>query len=171
MLEEQPLNPGLHDRAGFTCGIPELDDYLRRFAVQHRRKGVGSVYVLVDTEKPGLILGFYTLSAAQMDMAELSDADRKKLPRYPVPCFRMGRLACRTDQRGRGLGKLLIGCAVERCVQASKQVAAFALVVDAKNSDAKAFYEHYGFTPCVDASMTLYLPLGSRGGVTGSAAR
>jgi predicted GNAT family N-acyltransferase len=160
VLEEQPLNPDLHDRAGFSCGISELDDYLHRFAVQHRRKGVSTVHVLVDTEKPSLILGFYTLSAAQVDIAELSDADRKTLPRYPIPCFRLGRLACRMDHRGRGLGKLLIGCAVARCLQARKQVAAFALIVDAKSPEAKAFYEHYGFTPCVDASMTLYLPLG-----------
>ena len=160
MLEEQPLDPDLHDRAGFSCGISELDDYLHRFAVQHRRKGVSTVHVLVDTENPSLILGFYTLSAAQVDSAELGDADRKKLPRYPIPCFRLGRLACRMDHRGRGLGKLLIGCAVERCLQARKQVAAFALIVDAKSPEAKAFYEHYGFTPCVDASMTLYLPLG-----------
>jgi len=160
VLEEQPLDPEIHDRAGFRCGIPELDEYLHRLASQHRRKGVGSVYVLVDTGTPSLVLGYYTLSAAQVDIAELNDADRKKLPRYPVPCFRMGRLACRADRRGQGLGKLLIGCAVERCLQARKQVAAFALIVDAKNSDAKAFYEHYGFTPCIDASMTLYLPLG-----------
>ncbi len=160
MLEEQTLNPELHDRAGFSCGIPELDDYLHRFAVQHRRKGVSTVHVLVDTEKPSLILGYYTLSAAQVDIAELSDVDRKKLPRYPIPCFRQGRLACRTDHRGRGLGKLLIGCAVDRCLQARKLVAVFALIVDAKGPEAKAFYEHYGFTPCVDASMTLYLPLG-----------
>ena len=159
MLEEQPLNPDLHDRAGFSCGISGLDDYLHRFAVQHRRKGVSTVHVLVDTENPSLILGFCTLSAAQVESAELSE-DRKKLPRYPIPCFRLGRLACRTDHRGRGLGKLLIGCAVERCLQACKQVAAFALIVDAKSPEAKAFYEHYGFTPCVDASMTLYLPLG-----------
>ena len=160
MLEEQPLNPDLHDRAGFTCGVVELDDYLRRFALQHRRKGVNTVYVLAEAAKPSLILGYYTLSAAQQDATELGDADRKKLPRYPVPCFRMGRLACRADRRGQGLGKLLIGCAVERCPLASKQVAAYALVVDAKNAEAKAFYQHYGFRPCVDASMTLYLPLG-----------
>ena len=49
---------------------------------------------------------------------------------------------------------------MERCLQARKQVAAFALIVDAKSPETKAFYEHYGFTPCVGASMTLYLPLG-----------
>ena len=160
MLEEQPLDPERHDRAAFACGIPELDEYLHRFATQHRRKGVSNVYVLVDTTVPGLILGYYTLSAAQVDTAELGDADRKKLPRYPVPCFRMGRLACRGDRRRQGLGKLLIGCAVERCLQARKQVAAYALIVDAKNATAKAFYEHYGITPCADTPMMLYLPLG-----------
>lgn len=160
MLEERPLDAGHHDRAGFSCGVPELDDYLHRFATQHRRKGVSNAYVLIDTETPSVILGYYTLSAAQVDTADLREADRKALPRYPVPCFRMGRLACRTDRRGEGLGKLLVGCAVERCLAARRQVAAFALIVDAKNPVAKAFYEHYGFIPCIDAQMTLYLPLG-----------
>jgi predicted GNAT family N-acyltransferase len=159
VLEEQALDPALHDRAGFGCGVAELDDYLHRFAVQHSRKGVSTVHVLVDTDQPGLILGYYTLGAAQVDVLQLSDLDRKKLPRYPVPCFWMGRLACRTDQRGKGLGKLLMGCAVDRCLQARKQVAAFALIVDAKSAQAKTFYEHYGFTSCTDSPMTLYLPL------------
>ncbi|MDO9199601.1 GNAT family N-acetyltransferase [Rhodoferax sp.] len=160
MLEEQAFNTRLHDRAGFSSGVPELDDYLQRFAAQQVVRGVSTVHVLVETDQPSLILGFYTLSAAQVDVLQLSEADRKKLPRYPVPCFRMGRLACRADSQGKGLGKLLMGCAVNRCLQARTQVAAFALLVNAKNEKAKAFYEHYGFTPCVDSPMTLYLPLG-----------
>lgn len=75
----------------------------------------------------------------------------------------MGRLACRADRQNQGLGKLLMACAVDRCLQAVKQVAAFALIVDAKNPAAKEFYPHYGFTPCADSAMTLYLPLGSVG--------
>lgn len=160
MLEEQPLDPEIHDRAAFSCGVRELDDYLHRFAVQQERKGIGNVYVLVDSDRPDMILGFYTLSAAQLDAAGLSDSDWKRLPRYPIPCFRLGRLACRNDRKGQGLGRLLIGCAVERCLQARKQVAAFALVVDAKSAEAKAFYQHYGFTSCADRDETLYLPLG-----------
>lgn len=159
MLEEQALDTGRHDRAGFTCGVPALDEYLRRFAQQHRRKGVSTVYVLVDSAAPSLILGYYTLSAAQIDIAGLSDADRIKLPRFPVPCIRMGRLASRAGRRGEGIGRHLMGCAVARCLAASEQVGAFALVVDAKDADAKSFYEHYGFTPCTAAPMTLYLPL------------
>ena len=163
MLEEHAFEPDTHDRAGFTCGVPELDEYLHRFAAQHRRKGISSVFVLTDSAAPRFILGYYTLSAAQLDAASLSDADRKKLPRYPVPCFRMGRLACRADRQNQGLGKLLVACAVDRCLQALKQVAAFALIVDAKDVAAKEFYQHYGFMPCVDSPMTLYLALGSVG--------
>jgi predicted GNAT family N-acyltransferase len=137
-----------------------LNEYLQRFAEQHRRKGIASVYVLVDSAAPATILGYYTLSAAEVDVARLADTERKKLPRFPVPCFRMGRLACRVDQRGRGLGKVLLGCAVDRCLKARTQVAAYALIVDAKDDVAKAFYEHFGFKALTDRNPTLYLPLG-----------
>jgi GNAT superfamily N-acetyltransferase len=160
VLEDLPLDPATHDREGFECGVPALDDYIRRFAEQHRRRGVNSVFVLADSARPEHILGYYTLSAAEVDSGRLAPADRKKLPRYPIPCFRMGRLACRSDQQGRGLGKLLVGCAVDRCLKARRQVAAFALIVDAKSDAAAAFYMHFGFTRCVDAALTLYLPLG-----------
>lgn len=160
MLEERPLDTALHDRAAFDCGVPALNDYLQRFADQHRRRGITSVFVLADSEAPTTVLGYYTLSAAEVDASGLSDADRRRLPRYPVPCFRMGRLAAAADQRGQGLGRLLVGCAVERCLKAREQVAAYALVVDAKNDRAKAFYEHYGFTAFAARPLALYLPLG-----------
>lgn len=160
MLDDQPLDPAIHDRQGFECGVPTLDEYLRRFAEQHRRRGISSVYVLTDSAQPARILGYCTLSAAEVDAGRLTEAERKKLPRYPVPCFRMGRLACRSNQQGRGLGKVLLGCAVDRCLKARQQVAAYALVVDAKDAVAKAFYVHFGFKSLLDAPMALFLPLG-----------
>lgn len=160
MLEEHALHAVLHDRAAFQCGVPALDDYVHRFALQDTRNAVTTVHVLVDSEKPSEILGYYSLSAAQIDVLQLRDKDRTTLPRYPVPCFRMGRLACRADRLGTGMGRVLIGCAVDRCLKARQQVAAFALLVDAKNTQAKNFYEHYGFTACADSPMTLFLPLG-----------
>jgi GNAT superfamily N-acetyltransferase len=160
VLDDRPLDPAIHDRQGLECGVPALDEYLHRFAEQHRRRGISSVFVLTDSAQPERILGYYTLSAAEVDGLRLSEAERKKLPRYPVPCFRMGRLACRSDQQGRGLGKVLLGCAVDRCLKARQQVAAYALVVDAKDDAAKAFYLHFGFKALLDAKLTLYLPLG-----------
>jgi GNAT superfamily N-acetyltransferase len=160
VLDDSPLDPALHDRRGFECGVPVLDEYIQRFAEQHRRRGISSIFVLTDSAQPERILGYYTLSAAEVDAQRLTEVERKKLPRYPVPCFRMGRLACRSDQQGRGLGKLLVGCAVDRCLKARQQVAAYALIVDAKDDASAAFYLHFGFKPFLDAKRTLYLPLG-----------
>ena len=160
MLDDLPLDSAIHDRQGFECGVPALDEYIRCFAEQHRRRGISSVFVLTDAAHPELILGYYTLSAAQVDGQRLTEAKRKKLPRYPVTCFRMGRLACRSDQQGRGLGQLLLGCAVDRCLKARQQIAAYALLVDAKDDASKAFYTHFGFKTLLDAHLTRYLPLG-----------
>jgi GNAT superfamily N-acetyltransferase len=161
VFEERPLDTRRHDRAGFACGVPALDDYLQRLAVQHIRKGIATVHVLVDDAAPETILGYYTLSAAALDSAALTEQEHQRLPRYPIPCFRLGRLACRADRRGEGLGRLLVACAVERCLAARKQVAAYALLVDAKDDKAAAFYRHYGFAPCAGQPLTLYLPLGT----------
>lgn len=160
MLDDSPLDPALHDRRGFECGVPALDEYIQRFAEQHRRRGISSIFVLTDSAQPERILGYYTLSAAEVDAERLAEVEREKLPRYPVPCFRMGRLACRADQQGNGLGKLLVGCAVDRCLKARQQVAAYALIVDAKDDASAAFYRHFGFKPFLDAKRTLYLPFG-----------
>ncbi len=160
MLEELVLDVRQHDRASFQCGEPALDDYLRRYAVQQSAKGISSVFVLVDDIEPGKILGFYTLSAAQIDAGQLSDAEQKKLPRYPLPCFRMGRLARSLENRGGGIGAILLGLAVDRCLKARMYVGAYALIVDAKSDKVRAFYQHHGFAACPDSPMTMYLPLG-----------
>ena len=160
MLEEQLLDARGHNRQAFTSGVDALDEHLWRFAAQQSKKGLAVVRVLVDTDAPCTILGYYSLSATQIDAAQFDPSIQQKLPRYPVPCFRMGRLATHIKHRALGLGRLLIGCAIERCLEARQTVGAYALVVDAKGDVAKRFYEHYGFVACRNNPMTLYLPLG-----------
>ena len=82
----------------------------------------------------------------------------RRLPRYPVPCFRTGRLA--VSARHQGQGRVLRGLAVRRCLQARQSVAACALIVDAKHGRAQAFYQHRGFQTRVDEPLRLCLPLG-----------
>lgn len=160
MLEEQRLDPARHRRDAFRSGEPALDEYLRRCAAQQSAKGVTVVHVLVDSVAPQDVLGYYSLSAAELHATQLAPEDAQRLPRYPVPCFCMGRLAVAANRQGEGLGRALMGLAVSRCLQARQSVAAYALVVDAKHVQAKAFYEHYGFSACVDEPLRLYLPLG-----------
>lgn len=160
MLEEQRLNSKIHNCADFDCGTPELNDYLVRRATQDRRRNLSQVYVLVDANEPTKVLGYYTLSAAQVDVNQISEQERRRLPRYPIPCFRMGRFAVRQNIQGQGLGKRLLGCAVDRCLQARQEVAAYALIVDAKDAAAKSFYEYFGFVAFADKPLTLYLSMG-----------
>ena len=159
MLEEQQFNSKLHNSSEFDCGTLELNHYLARFATQDRRRNLSQVYVLIDTDKPTHILGYCTLSAAQVEIEQISEEERRRLPRYPVPCFRMGRFAIQRDLQGMGLGKHLLGCAVDRCLQARREVAAYALLVDAKDAKAKSFYEHFGFIAFADTPFSLYLPM------------
>ena len=148
-----------HDRAAFSCGLPELDRYLARQAGQDVRRRIARVFVCTAGDADA-VLGFYTLSAMSIDLASLPDELSRKLPRHPVPCALIGRLAVDRSARGRGLGRMLLADAVKRTVAAGETVAMHALIVDAANEDAKRFYERLGFAPLTDEPMRLFLPLG-----------
>lgn len=160
MFEEQILDKNLHNRKAFSSGVKELDEYIQHFAAQQSKKGIAVVRVLIDISKQNTILGYYSLSAAQINVAKFDERTVQNLPHYPVPCFRMGRLATDLAWRNLGIGKLLIGCAVSQCLKAKKHVGAYALIVDAKSIQAQQFYQYYGFIACIDDPKTLYLPLG-----------
>lgn len=159
MLKELALDSQQHNRQAFNCGVPELNDYLKRFAVQQSKKGIAAVRILVDTNQSKLILGYYSLSVAQVDVAALDAQLQRKLPKYPVPCFRLRRLAVHINHRNLGYGQRLIGLVVNRCMEARQYVGAYTLLVDAKGISAKVFYEHYGFVALSDNPFILYLPL------------
>jgi ribosomal protein S18 acetylase RimI-like enzyme len=73
----------------------------------------------------------------------------------------MGRLARDQRWQGLGIGPLLLGLAVQRCLDAKRSVGGYALIVDAKDTAAKAFYERHGFRTFQDTPQSLYLPLGA----------
>ena len=148
-----------HDRAGFSCGVPALDDYLRRRAGQHQRDGIATTHVLIEDTHPTRILGYCSLSAAQLYLQELREEDRKRLPAYPVPAIRMGRLAVSAAEQGKGYGQMLLGHAVNLALSVRQTMGVKVLIVDAKDARAAAFYESFGFHATSDAALTLYLPI------------
>ena len=148
-----------HDRAAFSCGLPELDRYLARQAGQDVRRRIARVFVCTADEAD-TVLGFYTLSALSINLASLPEQLSRKLPRLPVPCALIGRLAVDRSAHGRGLGRMLLADAVKRTVAVGETVAMHALIVGAANDDGKRFYERFGFIPLTDDPMRLFLPLG-----------
>ena len=153
------LDGKLHDRSGFSCGIAALDDYLHQRAGQHQRDGIATTHVLTDDAQPVRILGFCALSAAQMHLSELQQADLKRLPAYPVPAMRMGRLAVSASEQGKGYGQLLLGHVVNLALSVRQTMGVRVLIVDAKDAQAAAFYERYGFRPTTSTALSLYLPI------------
>ena len=145
-----------HDRAAFNCESKPLNLYFHQQVTQDTRRRVTACFVAVGVERR--IAGYYTLASASMLLSDLPAETGKKLPRYPsVPAVRMGRLAVDKDFAGHGLGGALLADALSRVL--TSEIAAFALVVDAKDRAAKSFYEHHGFIALSDQPLTLFLPM------------
>lgn len=153
------LDGKLHDRSSFSCGVAALDDYLCQRAGQHHRDGIATTHVLTDDAQPAQILGFCALSAAHLHLSELQQADLKRLPGYPVPAMRMGRLAVSASEQGKGYGQLLLGHVVNLALSVRQTMGVRVLIVDAKDAQAAAFYERYGFRPTTSTALSLYLPI------------
>jgi ribosomal protein S18 acetylase RimI-like enzyme len=151
-----PLGPD-HDRSGFSCGIEPLDRYFRELATQDVRRRVTACYVALETSG-SKIAGYYTLAAAGVLLADLPKSLAKRLPRYPsVPVARLGRLAVDQAYRGRKLGSALLWDAIGRSLRS--EIAVFAMIVDAKDEQAVAFYLHHGFVAFGNQPRQLMLPL------------
>jgi GNAT superfamily N-acetyltransferase len=152
----EPLG-GQHDRKSFRCGEDTLDRYLQTQATQDIRRNIANCFVAVEIAT-GKVASYYTLSATGIALVELPQEVIKHLPRYPtVPAVRIGRLAVDLKYRGRGLGAAILMDAAERIVQGA--AAAFAILVDAKDDNAVAFYRHNEFRPLGSRPRTLFLPV------------
>ncbi len=147
-----------HDRAAFSCGVGELDDYLRRRAGQDQRRKISQVFVAVDGPAQRVV-GFYTLSALSIDAGALPGEIARRLPKYSeIPAALLGRLAVDGEFQGRGLGEHLLMDALARVCGVAEEIAIFALIVDAKDEAAAAFYAAYDFARLPNSPHRLFLP-------------
>ena len=145
------------DRRTFTSGSAPLDRYFQQQVTQDIRRRVTACFVAIE-EPNHRIAGYYTLASASIALVDLPADVAKRLPRYPsVPAVRMGRLAVDQAFQGRGVGGVLLADALARALRAD--IAAYALVVDAKDATATAFYQHHGFIAFAGHPLTLFLPL------------
>ena len=146
-----------HDRTTFSSGTAALDRYLLEQFSQDVRRRVAACFVALADDGQR-IAGYYTLASTSLLLADLPANIGKKLPRYPtVPAVRMGRLAVDLAFKGQGLGGALLADALGRA--ARSEIAAYALMVDAKDAAAVAFYQHHSFIALPDSPRTLFLPL------------
>ena len=148
-----------HDRAAFDCGEAELNAFLKATARQHGEKGLSRTFVLAETEKPAVILGFFTLALCEIRAEDLPPSYIAMYPRHNLPAVRLARLAISLRHQGKGYGALLVAEAVHRTILIADQAGSIGLFVDAKDDRTSDFYKHYGFVSLPGQSKTLFLPL------------
>ena len=149
-----------HDRDGFDCGSEPLNLFLKQTARQHEERGISRTFVLVaeDAAAPKPILGFFSLNICQIKSESLTPADAKKLPRN-VSGVRLGRLAVAKTCQRQGIGETLLIAAMGKFIEIFNTAGGIGLFVEAKDQDAKRYYEQFGFVPMPSNELELFLPV------------
>ena len=149
-----------HDRDGFDCGSEPLNLFLKQTARQHAARGISRTFVLVEesSTEPKPILGFFSLNLCQIKSESLSAEEAKKLPR-DVSGIRLGRLAVAKQYQRQGVGKTLLIAAMGKFMEIFNMAGGIGLFVDAKDHDARRYYEQFGFVPLPSNELELFLPV------------
>ncbi|KTC91775.1 GNAT family N-acetyltransferase [Legionella cincinnatiensis] len=149
----------IHQKEKFSCGIDLLDNYLHKQATQDYHRHISVTYILNDKES-NQVAGYYTLSSTSIELADLPDKLKSKLPQYPLlPATLIGRLAVDLNYQKQTLGEVLLIDALKKAYQNTNEVASIAVAVDAINDSAINFYKKYGFLPMLSNGSKLYLPM------------
>jgi GNAT superfamily N-acetyltransferase len=144
-----------HDRRSFSCGVEALDTYLKRFARQHAQANISRSYVATQGVA---VRGFYSLAMSGIRRDQLPEKHRERFPNFPLPVARLARLAVDLYHQGQGLGELLLSDALQRCLEISEAIGMLGVIVDAKDENARAWYERYEFERLPDSPLSLWLP-------------
>ncbi len=143
-----------HDAAPFDCGKEPLNRFLKRFALANQRADSARTYVVCQ-ESP--VIAYYSLAAGAVEYADVPLRVGRGLARHPVPVMLLARLAVDRTWQGRGLGKALIKDALLRTATAAEVVGIRALLVHAKDEEARIWYEALDFEPSPTDPYHLFL--------------
>lgn len=155
MLSAPTLLDEAHELDLFNSGHDSLDEWLRRRARSNQVSGASRTYVVCNGAR---VVGYYCLSSGALATTDAPGALKRNMP-DPIPMAILGRLAIDLSRQGKGLGAALLQDAVMRAGQAAHIMGIRGLLVHAISDEAKAFYEHYGFTASPANPMTLVMSL------------
>ncbi len=144
-----------HELEAFDCGVPPLDDWLKRRARNNALSGASHTYVACAGTK---VVGYYALAAGSVVLSTAPGRFRRNMP-DPVPVVVLGRLAIDRSQQGKGLGRALVRDASLRVLQAANIIGVRGMLVNAISHDARSFYEALGMTVSPIDPMTLMVTL------------
>lgn len=155
-LNAPELLTGEHDRSGFGCGKPPLNQYIKKYALVNQQNDISRTYVAT---RDASVVGYYTLAFGSISHDEATPRIKAELPQYPIPIILLARLAVDQREAGKGLGKGLLKDALLRTIQAADIGGLRAMLTHAKDEDAKQFYQKFGFEESPIQPLTLMLSI------------
>jgi len=138
----QALDPPRQERSGLHCGEPALDEWLRRYAGQNRRRDTAATWVITDPD--GHVVAYASLAMTAIDRSAASDALAKQAS-DPIPALLLGRLAVDRRHAGAGIGTALVAHVLAIAVELDAKAACRAVVVTAMSESALRWWERLGF--------------------------
>ena len=147
-----------HDRTGFDCGVPKLNLFLQQQARSQANQGFGVTWVAVQ-EGEAAILGYVTVSMGHIEFNQADPEVTARLPRYPIPVLRVGKLATDITVQGRGVGSLLLAFSARMAISTADKVGCFALELEAADENVFQYYLKKGYLPLQVGSLRLYQPV------------
>lgn len=152
-MNYKPIKEVKHKLKDFDCGSEDLNTYLKRFAYQNDKSGIGRTFVLLEGD---VLIGYVTLCSASLVFENMPIGI--KVPRYPIPAIKIARLAVDKRYHGKGYGKELLAFSLEKVAILSEFIGVRFVTVDTKE-ESKTFYEHFGFIPLPMKKETYVLPI------------
>lgn len=144
LLRPEPLDSARHDRSDFDSGEPVLDEWLRRYAGQNRRRDTAATWVIAGPS--GRVVAYASLAMTAIDHSAAPKALAKQAP-DPVPALLLGRLAVDRGYAGLGIGTALVGHVLATAVELNAKAACRAVVVASLHAEARRWWERLGFHP------------------------
>lgn len=144
-----------HDLDSFDCGVPALNDWLKRRARKNEASGASRSYVVCDRNR---VVGYYCLASGAIVRVQAPKPIQRNMP-DPIPVMVLGRLAIDRVYQSHGIGTALLRDAVLRVLQAADIAGVRAMLVHAISEETKAFYLARGFLESPTEPMVLCLPL------------
>ncbi len=143
-----------HKCSAFACGKPPLNQYVKKYALTNQQNEISRTYVVTRDDR---VVGYYTLAFGSISHAEAASKIKEELPLHPIPIILLARLAVDQKEKGKGLGKGLLRDAMIRTIAAADIGGLRAMLTHAKDEDAKAFYQQFGFEESPIDRLTLML--------------
>jgi N-acetylglutamate synthase-like GNAT family acetyltransferase len=145
-----------HDVKSFDCGKPALNKFLTDYALQNQRSDSSTTYVAI---LDGIVIGYYSITVGSVAHKDAPSRIVKGLPKYPIPVALLARLAVDKNQQGKGIGKGLLKDCLKRINEAADILGIRALLVHAKDDEAREWYEQFDFESSATDELHLFLML------------